>query len=920
MINKIIEKIKRSVLYKLNILSGLLTLIIIATILMLNFKLSKDQLIRFYEDEGHKLLNRTALNIVEKINSDGKMNSVVASDILSQPEIKQKLSAFFSRASLLRDIQGMALLDKHYTILLNIGEGSDKNILPYIINKSHIQGEPVKINGNTGLLIMEPLELAITSAEKHSFSQTEMKPKTEISTSTIGYMVLLLSLNEFDGKMTNLIKYSMVVGLIFLLVSVFLQHRLFKYFMLPAFKIAEATDQIGLGNYKLRLNIKREDELGRLAGYFDKMAEDLDYFITDLNTRKDYIEHIISIIPSGLVVLKYFPNREDPIKVVSTNSVWKNMDPVGEILNELLVLIKKRIEDGNGEPEDQQGFELKFKDTYLYVRLRKMGYKQQGSVWLLLVIDDITNQKQIEDALRESEEKYRFFFESFIDLYYQTDMNGIITSISPSSLSLPGFKPDELIGRSITDLYPNQKQREELLDILLHKGSVNDYEVSMRNKAGHDIPVSVNSHVIYGKDGKPVMIQGTVRDISDRKRTVRALRESEDRYRRLVAAITSYTYSVEVSNGEDISRKNSTGCLSVTGYSSEDYFDDPNLWRKMIYPDDEALVEKLIDRIMSGHEVSPFEHRIVRSDGNVIWVRHTMVPHRNEEGKLIRYDGLLEDISDRKQAEEEIAKYTEQLENANRKLEVSQRELEEFIYTVSHDLKAPIVSMQGFAGLLKENMSGKLDEKSSKYLERISANAENMEALLKDLLDLSRIGRIEDESREIDLKKLVDDIFESFSVAALTKNIQLLCSDSLPNIVGRQKRIREALENLIDNAIKYMPEKEESIIEVGYDPSIGSFGDNKGAFFVRDNGEGIPEKFHEKIFNIFQRARLDKDKTSGTGVGLSIVKRVIETHGGTIWLESTPGEGATFYFNLPVFDSEEEREMKYLKTKIETIS
>ncbi len=919
MIKKIKEKIKKSVLLKTNILGGFISLIIISAILMFNYKLSRDKLIQSYEEEGHNLLNMIALNITEKINPDGEMDSGITSDVLGQPEIKQKLSSFFSKTYLIKDVHGLALLDKHYTPLLIIGDGPDKNILPYVKNKSRIQGISVRINGNTSLLIMEPLELSMSSPEEHSFSKSGMKLRNEANTFSIGYMVLLLSLNGFDSKMASFVKYSLVFGLMVLLVFSFLQHRVFKFLIMPAFKIAEATKQISQGNYKVRLNIKREDELGQLAKSFDKMAEDLDCFISDLITRKEYIEHIVSAIPSGLVVIKSFSDRDNQLELVSSNSVWEDIDPDGEILNEILVMIKERMNTSEKVLEDRREFELKYKDNYFHVNLRKMGYEQKGSVWLLLVIDDITNNKLIEDALRESEEKYRFFFESFVDLYYQTDMNGIITNVTPSSLSLPGFKPDELIGRSMADLYPDKKQRDELLNILLHKGSINDYEITLRTKAGRDIPVSVNSHVIYGKDGKPEMIQGTVRDISDRKRTVRALRESEDRYRRLVAAITSYTYSVEIGDDENISRKNSTGCLSVTGYSTEDYFNNPDLWRKMIYPDDRALVEKLIDRIMAGHEVSPFEHRIVRSDGKVIWVRHTMVPHRNEEGKLIRYDGLLEDISDRKQAEEEIAKYTEQLENANRKLEASQHELEEFIYTISHDLKTPIVSMQGFAGLLAENLAGKLDEKSSKYLERISANAENMEALLKDLLDLSRIGRIEDEPQVINFKKLVDDIFESFSVAASTKNILLLCSDSLPNISGRQKRIREALENLIDNAIKYMPGKEGAIIEVGYDPCIESSDHNRGAFFIRDNGEGIPKKFHEKIFNIFQRARLDKDKTSGTGVGLSIVKRVIETHGGTIWLESKPGEGTTFYFTLPVIDSDEEKEIKSHETENETV-
>ena len=141
---------------------------------------------------------------------------------------------------------------------------------------------------------------------------------------------------------------------------------------------------------------------------------------------------------------------------------------------------------------------------------------------------------------------------------------------------------------------------------------------------------------------------------TQRKQTERALIESEERYKRLISAVTAYTYSVEVRDGCAISTSHSIGCLPITEYHPEDYESNPYLWHRMIYPDDKMMVEDSVNEILAGNEVPPIEHRIIRRDGKVVWIRNTMVPHRNEQGLMMRYDGLIEDITERKLAEEEL--------------------------------------------------------------------------------------------------------------------------------------------------------------------------------------------------------------------------------------------------------------------------
>ncbi len=316
----------------------------------------------------------------------------------------------------------------------------------------------------------------------------------------------------------------------------------------------------------------------------------------------------------------------------------------------------------------------------------------------------------------------------------------------------------------------------------------------------------------------------------------------------------------------------------------------------------------LLEQILSGNTV--FDDFEMEHDFETIGKRVMLLNARRLDQGANKTPMILlaiEDITERKRAAEKtLADHNKRLAHANRELKSKQLELEEFIYTVSHDLKAPVISIQGFAKLLQERLAEQLDEKSRKYLGRIVANCDNMATLLKDILDLSQIGRLEEERKEINLTALIAEIYENFSATASEKGIQLESSDYLPAVFGRQRRIEQVFANLVDNAVKYMPQQDRSLVQVGYDPDIPGPKNTKGAFFVRDNGKGIPEQFHIKIFKIFQRAPSTANQENSTGVGLTIVKRIIETHGGNIWLESAPDKGATFYFTLPLADAREE--------------
>ena len=225
-------------------------------------------------------------------------------------------------------------------------------------------------------------------------------------------------------------------------------------------------------------------------------------------------------------------------------------------------------------------------------------------------------------------------------------------------------------------------------------------------------------------------------------------------------------------------------------------------------------------------------------------------------------------------------------------LEAKNAELERFTYTVSHDLRNPLVTIKGFVGMLKKDLREGRDDRVSSDLQRIENAADKMHSLLGDLLELSRIGRLINPPEEVDLSQVISEAIETLDAGLRSKNVVIHASLEFPIVYGDRIRLREVFENLIDNAIKYSGGQPNPMIEIG---ARGN--ESETVFFVKDNGMGIEPQFQARIFSLFDQL----DPTSeGSGVGLALVKRIIEVHGGRIWVESEgPGKGSTFWFTIP---------------------
>lgn len=266
---------------------------------------------------------------------------------------------------------------------------------------------------------------------------------------------------------------------------------------------------------------------------------------------------------------------------------------------------------------------------------------------------------------------------------------------------------------------------------------------------------------------------------------------------------------------------------------------------------------------------------------------------RMQRYRLAR-DQALQEIIERKRTQKALVENKQKLESALAEIDTKNTELETFVYTVSHDLKTPIVTIEGFIGALREDYGHLLDANADQYLDFMSEAAQKMELLINDLLYLSRIGRLPQRIVTFSLGDLTRSVLTTLQPQIGEKGILVQVQEDLPMISGDMERLAQVMENLLSNAVKYIGHDNPSPrIDVGFEKREG-----RTLFFVRDNGIGIEETFYTKIFEIFQRLPAGKKAGEGTGVGLTIVKRIIENHGGRIWVDSVSGKGTTFYFTL----------------------
>ncbi|WP_293012287.1 PAS domain S-box protein [Mongoliibacter sp.] len=392
-------------------------------------------------------------------------------------------------------------------------------------------------------------------------------------------------------------------------------------------------------------------------------------------------------------------------------------------------------------------------------------------------------------------------------------------------------------------------------------------------------------------DGKSVRIYGSVQDIHERKTAEQSIRASNERFEIISRATNDAIWDYDLSQDKLFW---GAGFKTLFGYDPKEIAPDFHFLISKIHPEDKKRVTSKMFQLLSGkvnEETWNQEYRFLKSDGSYAYVSDQAIFIRNADGVATRALGALSDITPRKEFEESLKNLNQKLEKSIEELALSNQELEQFAYVASHDLQEPLRMISSFMGLLEKKYGDLLDDKGKQYIHFAKDGASRMKHIMLDLLEFSRVGRHEDDLKEIKVKNIIDDVMELNKRLIQEKEVQFKIG-KLPTIKSYKMILMQIFQNLIGNAIKYNNAQSFPEVEISAEETPDFW-----EFKIKDNGIGIEEQHYQRIFNLFQRLH-SKNEYSGSGIGLAIVKKNVELLGGRVEVISELGKGSTFSFTL----------------------
>lgn len=516
-------------------------------------------------------------------------------------------------------------------------------------------------------------------------------------------------------------------------------------------------------------------------------------------------------------------------------------------------------------------------------------YTAEGEARLSSIGVDITDKKIAETALTESRNYLRTIIEAEPECVKLLDKNGRLQEMNPAGLAM--IEADNLAqvkGFSVLDII-NAPYREAFDRLTKDgfKGISGTLQFEITGFKGTRRWLETNSVPLRNGEGEIISLLSVTRDISERKKSEENLVKSHERFINVSKATFDVVWDWDINTRELYL---GDGFNELFGYEIHDTRDFPS-WSIHIHPDDrEKVITERLNKIIH-HDESNWkdEYRYIKADGSIAYVSDRGILLRNETGTY-RMIGAMQDITDVKQHELSITGLNDMLKQQANKLIVSNEELERFAYVTSHDLQEPLRMVTSFLQLLQKKYNNQLDETARKYINFAVDGAGRMRTLIHDLLEFSRISSVASDPTLVNLNDVINKTRIALK-AAVEQSGAVINVPFLPAIRGNQIQLLQLFQNLIGNSIKYK-NGSSPVIDISYTESPVEW-----EFCVADNGIGIDEKFHEKIFIIFQRLHNKKDY-QGTGIGLAICKKIVEQHGGKIWVVSEIDRGSKFFFTI----------------------
>lgn len=497
------------------------------------------------------------------------------------------------------------------------------------------------------------------------------------------------------------------------------------------------------------------------------------------------------------------------------------------------------------------------------------------------IVQDITERKKIEKALGMANAYNRSLIEVSLDPLVTIGPDGKITDVNRATEIVTGYFRSELIGTDFSDYFTEPEKAKEGYQYVFQKGLVRDYQLEIRHKHGHITPVLYNASIYRDENGRVTGVFAAARDITE-------LKKAEEKIKALANAVESSNDAIITGTLDGTITSWNKGAEQIYGYLAEEVM-GKNV--SILEPDNlKGEIKQLFDKIKQGKKVKRYETLRLKKDGIAVNVSVTLSPIFDVSGNPVAFSGIARDITEKK--------ITENLLHEKQMAEFANRTKSEFLANMSHELRTPLNSIIGFSDMLYEQAYGELNQKQLRAISNISNSGKHLLNLINGILDLSKIeaNKMELDYKEFELASSLDLIRNILSPIADKKNIEIETGvdSSISKICADEDRFIRIMFNLVDNAIKFS--FENSLVKIG--------ARKKGELVeitVEDTGIGIKTEDQNKLFKPFSQVNsFSSKKFQGTGLGLSLVKQIVNLHGGYVWFKSEQGKGSTFAFAIPI--------------------